>query len=354
MGFAVYVVFGALVTGAIIISFPLFGTMDTWILKERLAISDQAEAVSFKRHTEIAITGVNTSYSTVDIYVENTGGTVIDPGQVFLVIDGVWVDQGDYSLAMVGLDSSTSSAAGEYWEPGELVEIGYSGSSLTTGAHTVKVVAGGGGASSSNFSVLGDFYLGDDGAYDPSDADDILSTTVPDTQRNLAQGAPDGGDFDTDSYIGLTLVGGQNTTDPLQYQDFLSGTFTADYSLNGTLNFSEFWLKTKTGKGQGKEGCLNLSLYEYNDSGPSMSLIAAVWECKNNWGVGAKDEYDLVEYNFSAQADYTIQAGNRLLLRMTAETTHAKRNLEFIFMFDSIDISTLNEYKAHIEVPSGG
>jgi hypothetical protein len=82
-----------------------------------------------------------------------------------------------------------------------------------------------------------------------------------------------------------------------------------------------------------------------------MSLIGSVWECNDNWGGGGPDEYNLAVYNFSTEVDYTVSAGNRLLLRMTAETTNPTANIEFLFMYDSIDVNTLNEYKAHLELP---
>ena len=99
------------------------------------------------------------------------------------------------------------------------------------------------------------FYLRDDGAYDVNDVTDWLTAEadyLPQIERNMEKGPPDGGNFDNDAQPppgrpGLTLEsGGYNATKPLQYQQW-NTTSLSGLQINGSVDISLWTMASSVG-----------------------------------------------------------------------------------------------------------
>lgn len=89
------------------------------------------ERISDYRHANINITKIEYSSGTGTVYVQNTGGVVLDLDQVGFLLDGEWFPETNFQLSM----------SNEWWEPGEELRITFS-QILSGGYHEAKVTTG--------------------------------------------------------------------------------------------------------------------------------------------------------------------------------------------------------------------
>jgi archaellum component FlaF (FlaF/FlaG flagellin family) len=89
------------------------------------------DRISDYRHVNITITRVEYSSGIGTVYVENTGGVVLDPNYVQFILDDEWFSEEGANLSM----------SNEWWKPGEELSIRFS-KNVKGGYHEVKVVAG--------------------------------------------------------------------------------------------------------------------------------------------------------------------------------------------------------------------
>lgn len=135
-GFAIlFATFAALAGGLLI-------AVDKYTATTREDAQVDSNRIADVAHTAINIRGVSNS-SGRTIYVENTGGTVLKPDYVVLIIDGILLPQSYYSHSMSSV----------YWKPAEILEIYTSYAPANPNNFTVRVAVENG--ITANYTYLG-------------------------------------------------------------------------------------------------------------------------------------------------------------------------------------------------------
>ncbi len=130
-GLAIAAIFALLFSALISSSAGVFIVENSDLADERVVTLERYDRISDYRHANISIKKIVYDGGSLQVTVENTGGTVLDPEYVVLMLDQVWLSENDVVISMDG----------EWWEPGEKIVL-TSTKTLEPGWHAIKVATG--------------------------------------------------------------------------------------------------------------------------------------------------------------------------------------------------------------------
>ena len=125
--------------GAIVIAVGVIGVVTTNVQTITASYGMSSRTLADQLKTDITIINdpekisyVSGNYS---FFVKNTGKSTLDPTSVNMFVDGNYVNTTNKWSVMEG---------GSFWYPAYVLRLNYTSSALSSGDHTLRVVAGNG------------------------------------------------------------------------------------------------------------------------------------------------------------------------------------------------------------------
>jgi flagellar protein FlaG len=124
--------------GAIVIAVGVIGVVASNVQSITASYGINSKTLADQLKTDITIINdpekIPYSSGTYSFFVKNTGKSTLDPTEVNMFIDGNYVNTTNNVTVMEG---------GYFWYPTYVIRLNYTGS-LSSGDHTVRVIAGNG------------------------------------------------------------------------------------------------------------------------------------------------------------------------------------------------------------------